>query len=182
VTIVASETVTTSIQGSRIRSRLRFQDHLGLWHYTSHSHPIGLDVDAFRVAYEVRIADELDKSEQTKAPGRVLAGEDSLVVAQSSIHSTEVKLMTRLVKWMMRAGMSDDPETRKLAATIIIGMEPLLIYINTTFTDAQIRNNLNITQAQLTRMRSRVGKILNAGATSPKDEMIAIADSAEDWE
>jgi len=106
---------------------------------------------------EASLADNEDSTAMT----RVEDGENPLTIANNPIHSTSKRLAITMVYAMMRARSSKTNLVR-----IIILLAPLLVYLNNNFTDNQLTSYLNITQTQLTKMRTRISTILNAPTTA----------------
>lgn len=159
--IVSSETIAdahTQADGRRYITHY-FTDHLGVTHKLGPKKDNALgDAAAREIVYTAERAAiipnielKLDESEQQNAISRVENGEDALVVANNFKHSTQKKIAKKLIYWMMR---ERDPQ-------IVIWLEPLITYINTSLTDTQIKSFLDITQVQLNKIREKAKQILN---------------------
>ena len=127
----------------------RHQDHLGFFHHSSlRLVPSSFVLDA--AADGVLIEISLDEGEAGNAINRVEFGEDSLVVANSFIHSTQKNIAKKLIRHMVSTG---DPY-------FALAMESLVDFIRATFTAPQIENFLDITSAQLTTLNNKYNAII----------------------
>lgn len=157
-------------------------DHVGKIHRKYYTWRTGMaDINTFLANHATIIETRLGKLEDREALGRILyIGENSLDVANNPIHSTSKRITKKIIYAMMLA--RNDNETDLVG--MMVSLEPLLNYLNTNYTDGQLRGFLDITQVQLNKMRDKIKYILNAPvtATSVKD-LVALADAEwEEWE
>ena len=108
-----------------------------------------LDTAVDIVAREPIVLESLDVQEQA-AVMAMFPDVDPLPTVNNPKWSTNKKLARPLIFWMM-----DEQDVR-----IVLWLENLLVQVN-ALTDTQIKNFLDITQAQLDKMRARVKDVLN---------------------
>lgn len=101
------------------------------------------------VARESIVLDSLDLQEQG-AVMDMFPDTDPLPTINDPKWSTNKKLARPLIVWLM-----DEQDVR-----IVLWLESTLIQVN-ALTDTQIKNFLDITQAQLDKMRARIKDVLN---------------------
>lgn len=154
--------------------RFEFTDHEGkvYGHFGYGKYPIATDSDTKRLELVPKLETALDETEQKEAWG----SEDPLVLTLAPSHSTQKKIAKYIVRQLMLTRDVED----------IIRAKSFLLYLNANFTDQQLRNLLDITQSQLTSMRTKVKRIWEdtyAGETY--EDIISNVDAVlevEEWD
>ena len=150
MSIVSSRIVEDAAQkDGRRYLRYGHTDHNATEHVT-HVRLVPADFVADADSDASRQEASLDESERGEAISRVESGEDALTVVNSFDHSTQKELAKALVYEMVRRR---DPY-------FVLSMEPLIDFIRANFTAPQIRNFLDITAAQLTKLNTKYNAII----------------------
>lgn len=140
-------------------------DHVGVQHFYFYVGANDTDATANMNVRVAVVEEGLDESEQEGAYSRIEGGETALDVANTPVHSTAKKITKKLI-YALVAIKNDENLTQ-----MVILLEPLLDYLETNYTALQLRNFLDLTNVQLTKMQDKKNAILEipAVATSVKD-------------
>ena len=164
--VVSTFVKSLSPSGNRVYVTYAFMDQVGVIHEVNRyvasttNHPQAL-IDLTPVV-DARMIEE----EVSAAPGRVEAGENPETIVNNPVHTTTKRLAKRLLFWMMR---ERDPQ-------IVILLEPLIVFIRANFTAGQIATLLDLTTAQVTRLNTRINRILDN-----KADFVAFQDDTEEF-
>ncbi len=130
--------------------------------------PAGFDTDADMITVgeallKSRAIDErLDRK-------RVHPTDDPLSYVLDAKWAAPRRMARTLIRWMMK---EQDP-------LIVIFLEPLIVYLKANYTAAQLRNFLDLTPAQLTRMNRRINAVLSDSGTV-KDQLVLFEADVEE--
>lgn len=144
--------------GSR-HIREEHTDHLGRVHVVNYTAAAGQNVSALMSARVSQIEAQLAEAEIEQFVANIDTGMDFVSIAPN--YTTKEKVWKRLMQ-----------EYRRGRARQAINLLPLLKYLNTTYTDTQIRNALSISQAKLDAVRSRAVGLENLKTAIETDDAL----------
>ena len=164
--VVTTFVKSLSPSGNRVYVTYAFTDQVGVDHHVNRLVPASTDHPQALIDLTPVVDARMIEEEVEAAAGRVLDGENPEQIVNNPVHTTTKRLAKRLLFWMMR---ERDPY-------IVILLEPLIVYIRANFNAAQIANLLDLTTDQVTRLNTRINRILDN-----KDDFIAFRNDAEDF-
>ncbi len=142
----------TQLGGSKRNALIEYTDsHDGSVLRLLHRVSTAVDLQTWADGRATKLDLNRRHQEEQNAIARVTQGEDALGVVQSFSRSTEKRLAKTLLFWMMR---ERDPK-------IVLLLEPLILYLRANFNAAQLRNFLDLTNAQLTKLNTKVNYVLD---------------------
>ena len=150
--IVSSSVLGDTVQADGRRSiRLQWVAHTGEMVTRGGLVPAGFDTSAALAAGNSDALASLAAKEYSTALAAILSGVGVTAVLASLQHSTVRSILKSLLRELMKA---DDPR-------IVIGLKPVALHINATYTDNQVKSELGITQSKLNAYKARVRAVVS---------------------
>ena len=151
MTITAHDLVSAVPNGNRQNVTYRFTDHLAETYDVHKLVPQGHDTDADMLSMYAGIEASLAEAEIGEAIDLAEGGIDILSRIQNPDHTTSKIIGKRVIYHMMR---TRDP-------FLVIALEPFIVWLRATYTAAQLKTFLDLTDTQAVKMNQRINAILD---------------------
>ena len=170
--IVSSSVLSDTAQVDGRRSiRLEWVAHTGETVERGGLYPVGFDAAAALVSGVDDALKALSGWEYDRVLSSIISGSSVPSVLASLEHSTTPSILKGLLLALMR---TNDPR-------VVISLKPVALYVNSTYTDAQIRAALGISQAKLDAYKARLRSVITDTGATMEDHIAAMDSTLEQW-